>query len=446
MRPVRPVGARAQLAALSAGTVTSVELVDHAIADIERTSQLNAFRVVLADEARRDAVRADELRASGAELPLLGLPIAVKDDTDVAGVETLLGSGSTLGTASDDAPLVAALRAAGAVVVGKTHLPELALWGVTSSQWHGTSRNPWDPSRTPGGSSGGAAAAVAAGLVPLATGSDGLGSLRIPAAACGVVALKPSRGLIPQRNPGWHGMSEVGLIARDVADLSLGLQVVAELPTTAVPTSLRIGWSTRPPLPGRVDREVKAAVAAAVAALASTGHSAKAVTVPYGVSSVPAALIRTWFAGAADDQARLADPSRVERRTARLTRLGKRTKRFLPWTHRNGERLAARLDAVLASVDVLVLPATATLPPKATSIDGKGLIRTMLVNAQWAPFTGVFNASGHPALSLPARWTAAGMPVGVQLVGRKGSDALLLGLAAQLEAALALPTELPPLG
>jgi len=380
----------------------------------------------------------------------------VKDDTDVAGEPTLMGTGSRQPPAERDAPIVERLRAAGAVVLGKTNLPELALWGLTDSSWHGTSRNPWDRTLTPGGSSGGSAAAVAAGFVALATGSDGLGSLRIPAAACGLATLKPTRGLIPQRAPGWHGMSEVGLLARDVADLRLGLAVVAGLGVAGlddntrgadvVTEPLRVGWALKAPVPTRLDPVVRLAVQAAVDAAAALGSTATRVNVSYGQRSGVAGLVRTWLAGAARDRARLAEPDRVEPRTARLTRLGGHAERWLPWALREGERLRLRIDRLWDQVDLLVLPATATLPPPADGMAGAGLLRTAVLNARWGPFTGPFNASGHPALVIPALRSFAGMPVGVQIVGPYGSDERLLAFAAALEARLGMVGARPVVG
>jgi amidase len=440
-------GARGQLAALNAGTTTSRQLVELVLAHIaSHDPALRAFRVVLPERARADADAADRARAAGESGLLLGLPVAVKDDTDVAGVPTLLGSGSAEPAAVRDAPIVQRLRAAGAVVVGKTNLPELALWGVTASQWHGVTRNPWDTQRTPGGSSGGSAAAVASGMVALATGSDGLGSLRIPAAACGLVTLKPTRGLIPQDHPAWNGMSEVGLLAQDVADLVLGMQVVSGLEQQPAPQGIRVGWTLAGPLPGRLDPALKNAVGALVSAAGAQGHQTRAVRIPYGVSSGPAAIVRTWLAGAAADRARLAQPERVERRTARLTRVGGRAGGLLPWAHRTGERLAGRVDRLLEEVDVVVLPATGSLPPPAEALERKGLVRTALVNMAWGPYTGTFNATGHPAVVLPAGRTAAGVPVGVQIVGRPGADAMLLALAGSLETELGLARSRPVLG
>lgn len=441
-------GVRGQLAMLATGVVTSRELVELLLERIHRLDpELGAFRVVLADSALVAADAADTARAAGDRRPLLGLPIAVKDDTDVAGVPTAFGAGSPEPAATEDAPIVERLRRAGAVIIGKTNLPELALWGVTSTSWNGTTRNPWDLTRTPGGSSGGSAAAVSAGLVALATGSDGLGSLRIPAAACGLVTLKPTRGLIPQRKAGWNGMSEVGLLARNAADLRLALGCVSDIePLPLVSGRLRVGWALKSPLPVPLRADPRQAVRATVSALQDLGHQARRVRVRYGQRSGAAGVVRAWLAGAADDRARLADPTAVEPRTARLTRIGGRARRLVPWAVREGERLTHRIDRLWDQVDVLVLPATASLPPSADAITGRGLFSTAWVNARWGPYTGAFNASGHPALVLPAGRTPQGLPVGVQLVGPHGSDARLLALALLLEGQLALGTPRPSLG
>lgn len=439
-------GLRGQLDLMQRGDLTSRGLVDLLLDRVDRLEpQLHAFRVVLEEAARSDADAADAARAVGDRRPLLGVPVAVKDDTDVAGVPTCFGSGSAEPAALLDAPIVERLRAAGAVIMGKTNLPELALWGITASKWHGVTRNPWDRALTTGGSSGGSAAAVAAGMVPLATGSDGLGSLRIPAAACGLVALKPTRGLIPQRDPGWHGMSEVGLLARDAADLTVGFEQVAALAPQPLPAGLRVGWSLAAPIPVRLAPAVRDGVQRTLAAAQALGFTSREVKVSYGQLSGLASLVRTWMAGAARDRARLVDPTAVERRTARLTAVGSRLGWALPWALRDGERLRSRVDRLWQDIDVLVLPATATLPPQADAIDGVGLLRTMWRNAGWGPYTGAFNASGHPALVLPALRTPAGLPVGVQLVGPHGSDALLLALALALEPGLGIAGARPTL-
>src|SRR5215210_1796026 len=224
-------GVARQADLIRSGEVSSRELVTLYLERIERLDpQLNAFRKVMDERALADAQQADGRRGAGDERPLLGVPIAVKDVEDVTGEITTWGTAANFTPASQDSEFVGRLRAAGAVVIGKTNLPELAIMGDTEGPSFGITRNPWDTDRSAGGSSGGSAAAVAAGLVPAATASDGLGSIRIPAANCGVVGLKPQRDRIPLTPVAehWFGLSVVGFEARRVSDTALLMDVATE--------------------------------------------------------------------------------------------------------------------------------------------------------------------------------------------------------------------------
>src|SRR5271156_2697999 len=225
------IARQAQL--IAAGEISSRELVDLYLARIERLDvKLNAFRVVLGERARLEAEQADARRGAGGDAgarPLLGVPIAVKDDIDVAGELTTYGTNAQDEPKRADAEVVRRLREAGAVIIGKTNVPELTLWPFTETATYGATRNPWEPQHAPGGSSGGSAAAVAAGLVGAALGSDGAGSIRIPAAWCNLFGLKPQRGrvsMFPRRRP-WFGMAVIGGLARRVADSALLLDVIS---------------------------------------------------------------------------------------------------------------------------------------------------------------------------------------------------------------------------
>src|SRR5215211_9429813 len=245
-----------------AGAARQAQLVEATLARIERVDpQLNAFRVVLGERALAEADQADARRRAGERRVLLGVPVAVKDSVDVAGVSTALGT-----IAADPAPrprdaeVVRRLRAAGAIVVGKTHVPELTMWPFTETASFGATRNPWSLRHTPGGSSGGSGAAAAAGLCGVALGTDGAGSIRIPAAFCGVFGLKPQRDRVPLgpgQNDSWHGMTVNGPMARRVADAALFLDVAggggfAEA-AGRDPGRLRIAVSTKVP-PGAIAR------------------------------------------------------------------------------------------------------------------------------------------------------------------------------------------------
>ena len=223
-------GAAEQARLVAAGEVSARELVEASLDRIwQADPQLNAFRVVLAHRALTEADQADARRGAGDRRPLLGVPVAIKDDTDVAGEVTAWGSLSHGGPRERDADVVRALREAGAIVIGKTHVPELTIFPFTESLAFGATRNPWSLDHTPGGSSGGAGAAVATGMVGAALGSDGGGSIRIPAAFCGLFGIKPQRDRIslgPQREI-WHGLGVYGPLARRVADAALFLEVGA---------------------------------------------------------------------------------------------------------------------------------------------------------------------------------------------------------------------------
>ena len=286
-------GVAACAGALARGEVTSVELVEATLARIDAVEpHLNAFRAVWTDRARAGAGDADEARAAGDDRPLLGVPIALKDDLDVAGEVTGHGSRACGDPAPHDAEVVRRLRAAGVVAVGKTNMPEFGQWAFTESDLHGITRNPWDLDRTPGGSSGGSAAAVASGVVPAAMGSDGGGSIRIPAACCGLFGMKVTRGRIspaPEADL-WNGLAVVGPLTRTVGDSALLHDVLRgnlpddryrcdDPPTSFVeaaaarPHPLRIALSTRSTVPGIPIADQMVAAAESVAAtLTELGH------------------------------------------------------------------------------------------------------------------------------------------------------------------------------
>src|SRR5215208_3776810 len=262
------------------GEVSSRELVELYLERIERLDpELNAFRTVMAERALVDAQQADGRRGAGDDRPLLGVPIGVKDVEDVTGEVTRWGTDAFTQPAAQDSELVRRLRAAGAVVIGKTNCPELAIMGETEGPAFGITRNPWNTDRSPGGSSGGTAAAVAAGLCAAGTASDGAGSIRIPASNCGLVGLKPTRGRIPLSplKEHWCGMSVVGFEARSVEDTALLMSVGAADADlrdsfSAPPGRLRVAVSTRPALPLPMHADVKRVVDETADRLGSLGH------------------------------------------------------------------------------------------------------------------------------------------------------------------------------
>lgn len=443
-------GVTGQARLLAEGALTASDLVELVLRRIEARADLNAFRVVLADEARAAAADADAARRAGDDRPLLGVPVAVKDNVAAAGQRSLLGTASPEPVATADDELVARLRAAGMVVVGRTHLPELALWAATESAHHGITRNPWDRGLAPGGSSGGSAAAVAAGLVPAAHATDGLGSIRLPATACGLVGLKPTHGTVPLGpDPDhWEGMSHAGFVTRSVLDTATLLDAVVD-PTPGLvgrldpPPPLRVAVSVKPTVPTRVDPRVRAVLDAAVGALRDLGHTVVHRDPPYG--AVGNANAVRYLAGLARDLDALADPAATERRTRQLAAVGRRLPdRLVGWARHQGEAFGERMGALFGEVDVLVTPTCARLPVPAGSIVGRNLARTLQVMLPMAGFTGSWNGCGLPAVSVPFGTADGAVPVGVQIVGPRSSEPLLLALAAALERVSGWTDRRPP--
>ena len=441
-------GVLGQRALLREGRITAAELLELALARIDRLDgRLNAFRTVFREAARAEAAAADLALAAGDERPLLGVPIAVKDNVAVAGHAPGMGTGSPEPVAGRDAEQVRRLRAAGAVVVGTTHLPELALWPFTESQTWGATRNPWDLERTTGGSSGGSAAAVAAGLVAAATASDGGGSIRIPAACCGLVGLKPQRGRVPLApdSEHWHGLSVAGILTRTVADCAHVMSVLTdgELPAEVAPepAGLRIAWSVRTPVPSPVHPAVRGALDGTLEVLRGLGHTVLHADPSY--AGVQPSFVVRYARGARDDLVRLVDPSRTEPRTRAVAAIGSRMPdRLLARARRWGDQAAARLAVLPGDADVLVTPTLATPPVRIGTFTGRA---TLAKVGRFVPFTPAWNVTGQPAVSVPAGATADGVPLAVQLVGRPGSEELLLALAAQLERATGFSERRPAL-
>jgi amidase len=434
---------------IRSGEVSSRELTELYLERIERIDpQLNAFRTVLRERALADAEQADARRAAGdGQRPLLGVPIAVKDSEDLAGEVTTWGTAANSTPAARDGELVRRLRAAGAVILGKTNLPELAIMGDTEGPSFGITRNPWDTDRSPAGSSGGSAAAVAAGLCAAATASDGAGSIRLPAANCGLVGLKPTRDLIPLGPPceHWYGMSVVGFLTRTVADTALLVAIGADSAelvqaTAAAPGRLRVAASVKPALPARVDPAVRRAVEETAARLRALGHTVEDEDPPYPLVS-PATS--RYLGGIAQDAGRVERPERLQRRTRGFARIGRSIPPpLLDWALKDDT--SGRMEPFFGRHDVLLMPVAARPPVRAGEWEGRSALRTLLGLIAVYPFAAHWNLTGHPALAIPAGTSDEGLPIGVQLVGRKGSEATLLGLAAQLEAELGWAEHRPP--
>ncbi|MFI0542664.1 amidase [Streptomyces sp. WSLK1-3] len=422
-------------AAVREKRATPREVLAEHLARIERLDgRIGAFRVVRAEAASAEA---DEVGARGdlGELPLAGVPVAVKDNLAVRGETNRVGSAATPDTPAEaDHAVVARLRAAGAVVVGLTNVPELCVFGTTEGV-HGTSRNPWDTSRTAGGSSGGSAAAVAAGLVPIALGNDGMGSLRIPAANCGLVTLKPGSGVVPAgiSDGDWFGMSENGPLATTVEDARLLLSVIADTvwERREMPATLDVAVSLRSPIAGvTISAPYANAVREAAGLLIKAGHQVRRADPPYPLS-LGVTSLATWTAGTSVDAQGL-DPRLLARRTRVHAAIGRR---FVKTVREGGarQRLRERLEPFFAEHDVLVLPALARRSPRAQAWHERGWLHNVLANTTYSPLTPPWNLTGWPAMSVPFGTLPSGAPAAVQLVGRPGSETVLLEVAEELE-------------
>jgi amidase len=443
-------GVARQAELIRSGEVSSRELVILYLERIERLDpQLNAFRKVMSERALVDAQQADGRRGAGDDRPLLGVPIAVKDAEDVTGEVTAWGTAANFTPASQDSEFVRRLRSAGAVVIGKTNLPELAIMGDTEGPSFGITRNPWNTGRSPGGSSGGSAVAVAAGLCAAATASDGAGSIRIPASNCGLVGLKPTRDRIPLSPLGehWYGMSVVGFEARSVEDAALLMSVGAADDDlrdsfSSPPGRLRVAVSAKTVLPTRVHGDVERVLDETAGRLRSLGHEVEQSDPPY--SQVSPAAIR-YLAGIAQDaDERVERPDRLQRRTKGFARMGHAIPRpALDWALREDD--TQRMRPFFERHDVLLTPVSAVPPVRAGQWEGLGAVRTFLGLAQAYPFALEWNLTGQPSISVPAGRSDDGLPIGMQLVGRHGEEATLLALAAQLEGELRWTEHRPPL-
>lgn len=454
-RPPRFPTIGEQLFALASGTVTSLELVRRSLRAITASqSTLNAFRVVLTESALAEAAEADRRRAAGEQAPLLGIPIAVKDDVDVAGVPTSFGTAGPIRPATADSEVVRRLREAGAVIVGKTNCCELGQWPFTSGPAFGHTRNPWSRKHTPGGSSGGSAAAVAAGLVAAAIGSDGAGSVRVPAAWTHLVGIKPQRGRIstwPVRDP-FNGITVNGVLARTVADAALVLDAASgnvdddlhKPPPVRMtdhvghaPGPLKIALSTRFPFtffPARLHPEIRAALSGVADQLGMLGHTVMDGNPNYGLR-LPLSFLPRSTAGLLEWADRLGDDVMFDARTEANLRMGRLLSRSMLRRAKASEPiLHRRVGAIFGSVDVVLAPTTAQPPPAAREFDDLGPMGTDRAMIAACPVTFPWNVLGWPSINIPAGFTSAGLPIGVQLMGPANSEPLLISLAAELEA------------
>jgi amidase len=415
------------------GEVSSRELVELSLERIERFDrQLNAFGAVYAERALAES---DQPRPG----PLSGVPIAVKDEMDIEGEITIRGTGAIDTPAPADSEVVRRLRAAGAIVIGKTKMPELGLWPFTESITWGVTRNPWDTDRTPGGSSGGSAAAVAAGLVPAAVAADGAGSIRIPAACCGLFGLKPHSGRVPRAPHDEDGSHWIcfGAVTRSVQDSALLLDVMAPGIVQPERRPLRIAYSERfpPGVMGKLAPEMLSALRDSAELLRNLGHEVVERDPDFRARDAPL-ILALLFRGIRDIVAEIEKPQRLERRTRAIARPGALVpERAVEPMLRAERRLAERVARLWDDHDVLLMPMLAAPAIPAQAMEGRGATVTYLWESGWVPFGVLWNSTGQPAASVPAGFDASGLPLAVQLVGRPHDEGLLLTLAAEIEAA-----------
>lgn len=454
--PAKELGLAEHAAAIAYGRMSSVQAVSAALDRIEASrATLNAFKLVRRDKALAEAAEADRRIAKGEKLPLLGVPIAVKDDTDIADEPTAFGVGGEFTPKTADAESVRRLRAAGAVIVGKTHTCEYGQWPFTSGAAFGYTRNPWAREHTPGGSSGGSAAAVAAGLVPAALGSDGAGSVRIPASWTNLVGIKPQRGRISTwpLPEAFHGLTVNGPLARTVADAALLLDAAAgphpgdlHTPEPLVlsdsvgrdPGRLRIALALGIPFTATrtaLDPQVEAGVQRIATTLRELGHTVTVADLPYGILPGASFLPRS-MAGIRDTH-RAFPGAVIDPRTWANIRLGRLlggpaltlARRLEPVLHK-------RFGAFFRDFDVVLAPTTATPAPGVEEMDGLGSWATDELITAACPYTWPWNVLGWPSVNVPAGFTDTGLPVGAQLMGPASSEPRLVSLAAQLESEL----------
>ncbi len=471
MTQLHDLTALEQAAAVRAGEVSPTELVRHALSRIEALDAgLGAFVTVTPERALAAAAAADRAALRGGDLPpLLGVPTAIKDLNNTAGVRTTFGSAvlADFVPTVDDA-VVTRLAAAGTISLGKTNTPEFGFPAYTDNDLAGPARCPWDPALLAGGSSGGAAVAVAAGMLPVAQGSDGGGSIRIPASVNGLVGIKPTRGRVSSAPFGSEvtGLGTNGPLARTVRDAAAVLDAMAG-PVTGDPAwapplppgetflaaagrpvgGLRIGRVLESPMPGAVlQPEVTAALDDAARLLESLGH--EVADVPGGLlgPDLLGAFERVWsltgtLLPVPPERAGELRPLTRELRARGLALSAQQAMEALTVLRLSARRYVAAVDPF----DVLLAPVT-TMTPRPLGwfdADGDGAA-DFERNKRYAAFTALYNVTGQPALSVPLHWTDDGLPVGTMLVGRPADEVTLIALAAQLEEARPWADRHPP--
>ena len=462
----RSAGTLARL--IREGELSAREVTEAHLARIEQVNPaVNAVATLVADQARAAADAADRRRASGAALPVLhGVPILHKDTHLTAGIRTTMGSPILADNVPDtDELIIARLRAAGTIALGKTNVPEFAAGSHTFNPVFGTTRNPYDRTRSAGGSSGGAAAALATGMCPIADGSDFGGSLRNPAAFCNVVGLRPSIGRVPTHPDPlpWHNLGVGGPLARSVDDVALLLSVIAG-PDPRVPVSLADPGSTfvsvRVPEPGTlrialgadfggalpIDPEIVAAVEAAARVFAGLGATVEPAMPDLRGADEAFRIRRAWLFDAKlgpvldtwGDQLKATIRWNIEQGRALRTADLARAEQLLAGLHERTAEFFTRYDALLLpTTQVLPFDADIEYPTRIGDVE----LTTYL---DWMRSCSDITATGAPAISVPAGFSRAGLPIGLQIVGRHRGEAGLLGMAKLFEQATRYADRHPP--
>lgn len=453
------------------GELSARYVTDFFLERIERHNPtLNAFITVLAEQARKNADNLDDRARRGEELgPLHGVPIGIKAENPIGGVVTTFGGAAFSTPAPADSAVVARLRAAGAVIVGTTAMPEFGIWPFTESVANGATRNPWNTAYSPAGSSGGTAAAVAAGLVPAAIGGDGGGSIRLPAAWCGLFGLKPQRGRVSSAPMPdlWGALGTSGPITRYVEDTALILDCVSgatrgvdkhiadELPTSLMvalshePGSLRIGVSDAAPFGTVLKKPSRRALHNIAHVLRELGHEVVDAEFSYP-PSLAASFVPQYLSGFSEEARMAENPELLERRTRRGVRIGEFTGLSSRWMVKKAEAQSATIgdklmNGIFSDVDLLLTP---TVPHPAVPIgqmDALGFLPAALKASSIASFTSPWNAVGNPAAAVPAGFHK-GLPLSAQLVGPFNSEPMLCQVAHQIQNSTEWPTIVPPQG
>ena len=460
-------GVVGQAELIRTGRLSARELTENTLRRIERLNPtLNAFTRVLTDEAIAEATRLDERQASGATIgPLHGVPIAIKDENDVAGTPTTYGGAAVTRIAKTDSEVVRRLRDAGAVIIGKTTMPEFGIWPFTETAAHGYTRNPWNTTVSTGGSSGGTAAAVASGMVAAGIGGDGGGSIRLPSAFCGLFGLKPQRGRVSTAPNGnlWRSLGTLGPLTRSVEDSArvydaiTGSTPVDDYRAEPLETSftesavgsslrpLRIAVSTRCPVRGVTPApEVVAGVRAVAEMLSALGHHVDEHDPRY--PDATASFLPQVLGGVRDEAVRVDRPDLLEKRTRALSSIGRiaSPRRVGRAAYRRGQRIANTVNQVFETYDIVLMPTTPALPRQIGQLEGTGLLSAVRKALPIAAYCSIWNVCGNPAAAVPAGFSAGGLPLSVQLVSRPNGELTIMALAHQLEGRIEWTNSRPP--